>query len=63
MTQSYTEQVIRKHEREKVLALCDKERKKLMFDSSFATDNAYNEGRLSIIKIIVAELREGKDGE
>jgi len=45
-------------ERDKVLELCDKEQKKLTFDSSFATDNAYNEGRLSIIKIIKAELRQ-----
>ena len=47
-----------KGERDKVLELCDKEQKKLTFDSSFATDNAYNEGRLSIIKIIKAELRQ-----
>ena len=45
-------------ERDMVLELCDKEQKKLTFDSSFETDNAYNEGRLSIIKIIKAELRQ-----
>jgi hypothetical protein len=45
-------------EREKVLTMCANERKKLTFDSSFATDNAYNEGRLSIIKIIEEELRQ-----
>jgi hypothetical protein len=44
--------------RDKVLELCVNERKKLTFDSSFATDNAYNEGRLSIIKIIEEELRK-----
>ena len=49
---------IRKGEWDKVLELCDNEQKKLTFDSSFATDNAYNEGRLSIIKIIKAELRQ-----
>ena len=46
----------RDQERGKVLKLCSNERKKLIFDSSFATDNAYNEGRLSIIKIIESEL-------
>jgi len=55
---------IKQSDREKMLKLCDNERKKLVFDSSFATDNAYNEGRLSIIKIIEESLyQKGKDSE
>jgi hypothetical protein len=61
-TISSVEADIRANEREKVLELCVNERKKLTFDSSFATDNVYNEGRLSIIKIIEESLQQ-KDGD
>jgi len=53
------ERAIRKQERERVLNVIVEAKKRLSFDSSFATDNAYNEGRLSAFNIVDESLRQG----
>ena len=45
-------------ENKRVLKIIAEAKKKLSFDSSFATDNAYNEGRLSAFNLVEESLRQ-----